>query len=142
MKILNKYNHLLAEQIEYSGKLLKKDKIIKLIDKNNKTSYELIAKVKNCTIKKSKIEKEFNIQIIASKDKNSFAFHFLKKIIIQVYEYEEKCSIHLLFFFRDILSKDKFSIINKEKNLELIKFKNIIENYNKRKININELDKL
>ena len=139
MKILNKYNHLLADQIEYNGKLLKKDKIIKLIDKNNKTSYELIGKVKNCTIKKSKIEKEFNIQIIASKDKNSFAFHFLKKIIIQVYEYEEKCSMHLLFFFRDILSKDKFFIINKEKNLELIKFKNIVENYSKNKLNNNEL---
>jgi len=142
MKILNKYNHLLADQIEYNGKLLKKDKIIKLIDKNNKTSYELIAKVKNCEIKKSKIEKEFGIQIIASKDKNSFAFNFLKKIIIHVYEYEEKCTFHLLFFFRDILSKDKFFIINKEKNLELIKFKNIVENYRESKLNKNELEKL
>ena len=141
MKILNKYIHLLAEQIEYKGKLLNKDKIIKLIDKSNKTSYELIAKVKNCMIKKSKIEKEFNIQIIASKDKNSFPFYSVKKIIIQAYEYEEKCSIYLLFFFRDILSKDKFSIINKEKNIELIKFKNIVENYNKSKINNKELDK-
>ena len=136
MKILNKYNHLLAEQIEYSGKLLKKDKIIKLIDKNNKTSYELIGKVKNCTIKKSKIEKEFNIQIIASKDKNSFAFHFLKKIIIQVYEYEEKCSMHLLFFFRDnnIIMKSLKNLIN-----YVIKFKNIVENYSKNKLNNNEL---
>ena len=141
MKILNKYNHLLAEQIEYKGKLLNKDKIIKLIDKSSKTSYELIAKVKNCMIKKSKIEKEFNIQIIASKDKNSFPFYSLKKIIIQAYEYEERCSIYLLFFFRDILSKDKFYIINKEKNIELIKFKNIVENYNKSKINKKELDK-
>ena len=141
MKILNKYNHLLAEQIEYKGKLLNKDKIIKLIDKSSKTSYELIAKVKNCMIKKSKIEKEYNIQIIASKDKNSFPFYSHKKIIIQAYEYEERCSIYLLFFFRDILSKDKFYIINKEKNIELIKFKNIVENYNKSKINKKELDK-
>ena len=37
------------------------------------------------------------------------------------------------FFFKDILSKDKFSIFNKEKNIELIKFKNIVENYNKSK---------
>ena len=40
---------------------------------------------------------------------------------------------YILFFFKDILSKDKFSIFNKEKNIELIKFKNIVENYNKSK---------
>lgn len=135
LKILNKYNHLLADQIEYNGNLLAKDKIIKLIDKNNNISYESIAKIKKCMMKKSKIEKEFNIQLLVSKEKNFYPFYSIKKIIIQAYEYEEKCSIYILFFFKDILSKDKFSIFNKEKNIELIKFKNIVENYNKSKPN-------
>jgi hypothetical protein len=107
--------------------------IINLIRKtnNNKSSLESVAKIKNLMMKKSKIEKEFNIQISVSKDKNFISTFHIKKIIITVYEYEEKCSIYILFFFKDILSKDKFSMINNEKNNELIKFKKIIENYNK-----------
>ena len=133
MKMIHKYNHLLADQVEYNGNKLTNGKIIKLIKKNNnnKKSVEIIAKVKNCSIKKTKIEKEFNIQISVSKDKNFMHFYTIKKIIITVYEYEEKCSIYILFFFKDILTRDKFSIFNKEKNNELMKFKNIIENYNK-----------
>ena len=133
MKILNKYNHLLADKVEYNGNLLSKDKIIKLIDKNNNISYESYAKIKKCTMKKSKIDKEFNIQLLVSKEKSFSPFYSIKKIIIQAYEYDEKCSIYILFFFKDILSKDKFSIFNKAKNIELIKFKNIVENYNKSK---------
>ena len=72
MKMIHKYSHLLADQVEYNGNLLKKGKIIKLIEtnNNNKTSLETLAKVKYFTKKKSKIEKEFNIQISLGKDKN------------------------------------------------------------------------
>ena len=131
MKMIHKYSHLLADQVEYNGNLLKKGKIIKLIEtnNNNKTSLETLAKVKDFTKKKSKIEKEFNIQISVAKDNNNISSYPLKKIIITVYEYEGKCSVYFLFFFKDILSKDKFSLFNNEKNNELMKFKKIIENY-------------
>ena len=144
MKMIHKYNHLLADKVEYNGNELSKGKIIKLIKKNNnnKKSYEVIAKVKNCSIKKTKIESEFNIQISASKDKNFLASYSIKKIIITAYEYEEKCSIYILFFFKDILTRDKFSLFNKEKNNELLKFKNIIENYNKANKNINDANEI
>ena len=142
--MIHKYNHLLADKVEYNGNELTKGKIIKLIKKNNnnKKSYEVIAKVKNCSIKKTKIESEFNIQISASKDKNFLASYSIKKIIITAYEYEEKCSIYILFFFKDILTRDKFSLFNKEKNNELLKFKNIIENYNKANKNINDANEI
>ena len=130
--MIHKYAHLLADEIEYNGNLISKGKIIKLIRKNNNNkSFESMAKIKNLMMKKSKIEKEFNIQISVSKDKNFISTFHIKKIIITVYEYEEKCSVYLLFFFKDILSKDKFSSINNEKSNELTKFKKIIENYNK-----------
>ena len=131
MKMIHKYSHLLADQVEYNGNLLKKGKIIKLIEtnNNNKISLETLAKVKYFTKKKSKIEKEFNIQISVAKDNNNISSYPLKKIIITVYEYEGKCSVYFLFFFKDILSKDKFSLFNNEKNNELMKFKKIIENY-------------
>ena len=144
MKMIHKYNHLLADKVEYNGNKLTKGKIIKLIKINNinKKPFEIIAKVKNCSIKKTKIENEFNIQISVSKDKNFMPSYSIKKIIITVYEYDEKCSIYILFFFKDILSRDKFSIFNKEKNNELIKFKNIIENYNKANKTINDAEEI
>ena len=130
MKMIHKYTHLLADQVEYNGNILTKGKIIKLIEKNNsKSSFESIAKIKNLMMKKSKIEKELNIQISVSKDKNFMISYRIKKIIITVYEYEEKCSFYLLFFFKDILSKDKFTIFNYVKNIELMKFKKIVENF-------------
>ena len=135
MKMIHKYNHLLADQVEYSGNIISKDKIIKLINKNDdncKVSFELIAKVKKCAIKKSKIGKEFNIEISVNKNTNTIPYYPIKKIIITVYEYEKKCSMYILFIFKDILNKDIFSIFNKEKNIELIRFKNIIENYSKK----------
>ena len=135
MKMIHKYNHLLADQVEYSGNIISKDKIIKLINKNDdncKVPFELIAKVKNCAIKKSKIGKEFNIEISVNKNTNTIPYYPIKKIIITVYEYEKKCSMYILFIFKDILNKDIFSIFNKEKNIELIRFKNIIENYSKK----------
>ena len=135
MKMIHKYNHLLADQVEYSGNIISKDKIIKLINKNDdncKVPFELIAKVKNCAIKKSKIGKEFNIEISVNKNTNTIPYYPIKKIIITVYEYEKKCSMYILFIFKDILNKDIFSIFNKEKNIELMRFKNIIENYSKK----------
>ena len=132
LKIIHKYSHLLADQIEYNGKLLTKDKIIKLIEKNknNKDIIESIAKVKYFSMKKSKIDKEFNIKISVSKDKIARPFYSIKKIIITVYEYEGKFTIYLLYFFKNIPSKDIFSIFRNEKNNELTKLKKIIENYN------------
>jgi hypothetical protein len=135
MKMIHKYNHLLADQVEYSGNIISKDKIIKLINKNDdncKVSFELIAKVKKCAIKKSKIGKEFNVEISVNKNTNTIPYYPIKKIIITVYEYEKKCSMYILFIFKDILNKDIFSIFNKEKNIELMRFKNIIENYSKK----------
>ena len=135
MKMIHKYNHLLADQVEYSGNIISKDKIIKLINKNDdncKVPFELIAKVKKCAIKKSKIGKEFNIEISVNKNTNTIPYYPIKKIIITVYEYEKKCSMYILFIFKDILNKDIFSIFNKEKNIELMRFKNIIENYSKK----------
>ena len=131
MKMIHKYTHLLADQVEYKGNLLTKGKIIRLIEKKkiNKISLESMAKIKNFTMKKSKIEKEFNIQISVSKNINTIPSDAIKKITITVYEYEEKCSIYLLFFFRNIPCKDKFSIFHNEKNNELMKFKKIVENY-------------
>ena len=135
MKMIHKYNNLLADQVEYSGNIISKDKIIKLINKNDdsgKVAFELIAKVKKCAFKKSKIGKEFNVEILVNKNSITIPYCPIKKIIITVYEYEKKCSMYILFIFKDILNKDIFSIFNKEKNIELMRFKNIIENYSKK----------
>jgi len=134
MKMIHKYSHFLADQVEYNGNILKKGLIIKFIEKNknnDKTVYTTIAKVKKCSMKKGIIEKECNIQILFTKDNKFLSLSSpAKKIIITIYEYENKCSIYILFFFKDNLNKDQYTNFVHRKNNELIKFKNIVENYN------------
>ena len=57
----------------------------------------------------------------------------LRKILINIYEYDNKSSMYVLYIFNTIQEKNYIKEFSKIKNRELKVFKNIIENYNKKK---------
>ena len=72
-------------------------------------------------------------------EKNIFTSFSLNKIIMEIYEYNGKCSMYILYFFDNIQKNQlEFSNFNRCKNKELEKFKNIIENYNSNHSKINK----
>ena len=134
MKIINKYAHLLGDKIDYEGKILKKNSLINLIEFNEKEVYKSIAKVQNCFLNKSEISKEYVIELVFDKGKNSVSDLAKAKIKILVYEYNGICSIYALYYFFNIQRKELFLYYFKEdKQKELIKLKNIVENYSQKK---------
>ena len=137
MKMINKYSRLLANEINYEGKIIKKDTIIHLIDFVGKSKYESIAKVNKCTIVQTKLAKKCIIELLFKNDKKSLSYFSKTKIIIVIYEYNGFCSIYILYFFYNIQrNKENFLKFTKIKNNELLKFKKIIENYNQTIYNI------
>ena len=88
------------------------------------------------TIKECVIELLFQKE--KEKDKNNKLLDPFSetKIIIRIYDYNGQCTMHILYFFfhaHDYMIIEKFT---KKKNQELIKFKNMIENY-KQKMRLN-----
>ena len=137
MKMINKYSKLLANDINYEGKTIKKDIIIHLIDFVGKSKCESIAKVNKCSINKKKIFKKVIIELLFKNEKKSLPYSSKNKIIIVIYEYNGFCSIYILYFFNNIQkNKENFLNFTKNKNNELLKFKKIIENYNQKIYNI------
>jgi len=131
MKMIHKYSHLLGNDIDYDGDILKKDKIIIVYEIKNKIVYKSFAKVNKCLFNKSNIIKNCTIELLFLKEQNNLTSSSLNKIIINIYEYNSKCTMYLLYFFNNIQKNQKaFSIFNRCKKKELEKFKNIIENYN------------
>jgi len=132
MKMIHKYSHLLGNDIEYEEEILSKDKIITVYEIKNKIIYKSFAKVNKCLINKPKIIKNCSIELLFLNEQNNLTFSSsLNKVIINIYEYNNKCSMYILYFFNNIQKNQKaFSNFNRYKKKELEKFKNIIENYN------------
>ena len=133
MKMIHKYCHLLANEVDYKGEVLKANYLINLTDYLGKLKYQYIAKVKTFNIKNDNTTKECILELIFQKGQNSLSYLSKTKIIIIIYEYSEFSSIYLFYFFCNSLNnKENFNNFIKIKNRELTKFKNIIENYNQK----------
>ena len=133
MKIIHKYAHLLSHNINYKGKILKKDQIIQLINKKGKKEYNCIAKVNKCKMIKSDLTKECIIEFLFQreneKNKENIVPFIETKIIIRIYEFKGKCSIYILYFFFNALDKIYIENFTEMKYKELRKFKRIVEYY-------------
>lgn len=144
LKVIHKFSHFLADQINYDGERIKKNILINLFEKIDNKIYKSTAKVHKCIMNKSEILKEYIIEFLFD-EKNNFDLDCSKKkILIIIYEYSGCCSIYLLYFFNSF-QKSKENLINftNYKKRELIKFKNIIEHYNDKmcKKNSKDIDK-
>lgn len=137
LKMIHKYSRFLCDKVNYNGQIIKKDNIIQLIKYIGKNTIESNVKVNKCKMVKMNSTKECVIELLFQKDKDinqnknkTIIDPFSEtKIIIRVYEYNEQCTMHILYFFfhiQDYMIMEKFT---KKKNQELIKFKNMIENY-------------
>ena len=131
MKMIHKYSHLLGNDIDYEGDILKRDKIIIIYEIKNKIRYKSFANITKCLINKSNIIKNCTIELLFLNEQNILTSSSINKIIINIYEYNSKCSMYILYFFNNIQRNQKaFFNFNRYKKRELEKFKNIIENYN------------
>lgn len=131
IKMIHKYVHLFGDKIIYNGKIIKKDMIIKLINNKGNTNYVSIAKVNKCKMIKNPSTKECIIEFLFQKEKekkNQRPFSETK-IILRIYELNGRCSMYILYYFTNIQDYVVVEHFTKMKNKELIKFKNMIENY-------------
>jgi len=131
MKMIHKYSHLLGDDIDYEGDILKKDKIITVYKIKNKIKYKSFANISKCFLSKSNLIKECTIELLFLNEKKSFTSFSLNKIIMSIYEFNRKCSMYILYFFNSIQKNTReISNFSRCKKKELEKFKRIIENYN------------
>ena len=126
MKLIHKYVNLLGFKVKYKGNILDKGDIIKIFNKNEKKEYKTIGKVTRCKFSQIDLSKECVIEIILKKENNPFS---LTKIIFRVYEFNEQCSVYILYHFLNNIDYNLTEKFTKIKKKELIKFKNIVENY-------------
>lgn len=133
LKMIHKYSHFLCDKVNYNGQIIKKDDIIQLIKYVGKNTIISSAKVNKCKMIKMNPTKECVIELLFQKEndlnKKLFDPFSKTKIIIKIYEYNGLCTMHIIYFFfhpHDYMIIEKFT---KRKNQELIKFKNMIENY-------------
>ena len=135
LKMVHKYAHFLCDKVNYNGQIIKKDDIIQLIKYVGKKIIKSYVKVNRCKMVKMNTIKECVIELLFQKEKekdknNKLLDPFSEtKIIIRIYDYNGQCTMHILYFFfhaHDYMIIEKFT---KKKNQELIKFKNMIENY-------------
>ena len=135
LKMVHKYAHFLCDKVNYNGQIIKKDDIIQLIKYVGKKIIKSYVKVNRCKMVKMNSTKECVIELLFQKEKekdknNKLLDPFSEtKIIIRIYDYNGQCTMHILYFFfhaHDYMIIEKFT---KKKNQELIKFKNMIENY-------------
>ena len=131
MKMIHKYVHLFGDKINYKGEIIKKNMIIELINTKGKTNYVSIAKINKCKMTKNPSTKECIIEFLLQKEnekKNKEPFSETK-IIFRIYELNGRCSLYILYFFANIQDYVVVEHFTKIKNKELIKFKNMVENY-------------
>ena len=130
MKLIHKYSKLIADEIQYEGNLITKDIKIKLnkIKKSSNIIYDAV--VTKCKLS----PKEADIEIVIDSINNSFNEKKNRfdenKYYFKIYEYENKCTIHIFFFFKNSLSFNQKQLFSFKKDLELKKLKDIIEHYN------------
>ena len=130
MKMVHKYINLLGNKISYNGEVLKKKDIIEIIHFKKKEQFKLIAKVNKCKSIKKDIIKECIIELLFQDDYEYNNYDLsLSKIIIKIYEFEGKCTMHILYFFVYIQELSEIAKYNLIKNNELNKFKQMIERY-------------
>ena len=141
MKVIHKYCHLLADQIDYKEGILKKDSIIDLIERKDNKIIKNKMKVHKSSMNKTETSKEYILEFLLCKNPNSLTYETKNKIIIIVYEYNGFCSLYLLYYF-NFIQKNKENLIKftNLKNTELTKFRNIVENYNNKIYSINSKD--
>jgi hypothetical protein len=134
LKMVHKYIHLLSDNIIYDGKIIKKDTIIQLINQKGKKPFKSIAKINKCKMIKNELTKESIIEILFQNN-NGFINPKLfseKQIVIRIYEFENKCTLYILYFFNNTYNYHVLESFTKAKNKELKKLKYIIENYKKK----------
>lgn len=131
MKMIHKYAHLLEDQINYEGNILKKGNIIELIKIKNKKLNKTFAKINKCKIIKKDLTKEGIIEFLFQKNSKNISSCIKTKIIIRIYEFNDQCSLYILFYFLNIQNSFDLYNFTIKKNKELNIFKDMIENYNK-----------
>ena len=130
MKMVHKYIHLFGNEISYNGEIVKKNDIIEIIQFKNKNQFKLIAKVNKCKMIKKDLTKECIMELLFQNDNEYNNYDLsLAKIIIRIYEFEGKCTMHILYFFLYIQEYDEILKFTLMKNNELNKFKQMIERY-------------
>jgi hypothetical protein len=126
MKLIHKYVNLLGHKINYKGNILKKKDIIEIFNINKDKECKTMAKVIKCKYNKNGLTKECIIEIVLKKENNPFS---LNTITFLVYEFNNKCSLYILYKFLNIIDNNFSQKFTKRKNNELVKFKCIVEKY-------------
>lgn len=123
MKIVHKYTKLIANKIEYEGNVIKKNKLMKLWKRGKKYNEAIVSK---CCL----ILKDGEIEILINSTFNVNDIFNENRIFFKIYEYDNKCTIHLFFFFNNKYNdyQKHFYEIRKHKELRLIK--KMVEHYN------------
>ena len=101
--MIHKYSRFLCDKVNYNGQIIKKDNIIQLIKYVGKNKIESNVKVNKCKMVKMNSTKECVIELLFQKDKdinknkNKAIFDPFSetKIIIRIYEYNKKCTMHI-----------------------------------------------
>ena len=130
MKMIHKYSHLLGDEIKYNGNIIKKNYFIELINNMNKLKNKSIAVVNKCKLIKMEFTKEGLIELLFQKKDDNNSPFAESKIILRIYEYKEKCSMYIIFYFENIQNTYDLDDFTIKKNKQLKKFKDIVENYN------------
>jgi len=136
MKMIHKYAHLLTDKINYNGEIIKKNTIIELINIKGKTNYKSFAKVNKCKLNKFELSKECVIELLLQNNKEIETPLSETKIIIRINEYLGKCSMYIFYFFVKAQQYDIIGEFTKIKIKELNKFKEIVENYKEKHLDI------
>ena len=134
MKLVHKYSHLIGDEIDYNGDIINKDCIIKIKDIHHNSIKKSVATVDRCLIRKLNTIKSCIIEIWFKKEEKKILPCSLKKILMNIYEYNKKTSMYVLYIFNTTQEKKDLKTFSERKNRELNIFKNIIENFNKKKM--------
>ena len=134
MKLVHKYAHLIGDEIDYKGDIINKNNIIKITGILQGSKIKYLGIVDRCLFRKSNSIKNCVIDISFKKPEKKLLPSSLRKIIINIYEYDKKSSMYVVFIFNTIQNKKDFKAFSESKNRELSIFKNIIENFNKKKL--------
>ena len=133
MKLVHKYAHIIGDEIDYNGEIINKDYIIKINDFHNKSIIKSLATVNRCLIRKASTIKSCIIEIFFKNEEKNLLPFSLNKILMNIYEYGNKSSMYVLYIFNTIQEKKDLKSFSEKKNRELKVFKNIIENFKKKK---------
>lgn len=121
MKIVHKYTKLIANKVEYEGDVIGEDMVIKLGRGGRKFNEATVTK---CGLRL----KEGEIEIVINP---GFNLRFNEnRILIKMYEYDNKCTIQLFFFFNKKYNDLQKHFYEMKKHHELKLIKKMVEHYN------------